>query len=93
MIFLFLLAQNWHKNNFSQQQGRLYFICASAFKSFFCEPCTELKVFQEKKAQNDKKATGIENIPIKFLKISAEIISALISKLLNKCFPVQIKNS
>jgi len=47
-------------------------------------------------ALNDKKATGIENIPIKFLKLSAEITSALISKLPNKCiqnsvFPSKLK--
>jgi len=71
-----------------------YISCAS--KSFFCEPCTELEVFQEINALNDKKAIGIENIPIKFLKIAAEITTALISKLLNKCiqksvFPSNLK--
>ena len=37
-------------------------------KSFFCEPCTEKEIYLELMKLNEKKAVGIENIPIKFLK-------------------------
>ena len=45
---------------------------------------------------NEKKAVGIENIPIKFLKMTAECTSLLLSKIFNKCiskgvFPLKLK--
>ena len=45
---------------------------------------------------NEKKAAGIENIPIKFIKISSDIISAVPSNIFNKCiqdgvFPSKLK--
>lgn len=64
--------------------------------SFFCEPCSELETFQEIMLLNEKKAAGFENIPIKYLKISAEYVSFLLSNLFNKCilegiFPSMLK--
>ena len=45
---------------------------------------------------NDKKAIGIENIPIKIIKMAAEHISPVLSNLFNKCilkgiFPSELK--
>ena len=45
---------------------------------------------------NEKKAIGIENIPIRFLKMTSEITSSLLSNLFNKCilrgsFPNRLK--
>ena len=66
--------------------------------SFFCEPCTESEVYQEIMNLNQKKATGIENIPIKFIKMTAEYISSLLSEIFNKCildgiFPTKLKRA
>ena len=57
----------------------------NSFFFFFCEPCTEYEVFQNLNSLNNKKAVGVENIPIEFLKMSAEYISSLLSKLFNEC--------
>ena len=54
-------------------------------KSFFCKPCTKKEVYLELMKLNEKKAVGIENIPIKFLKMTAECTSLLLSKIFNKC--------
>ena len=45
---------------------------------------------------NEKMAASIENIPIKFIKISSECISAVLSNIFNKCiqdgvFPSKLK--
>ena len=63
---------------------------------FFFEPCTEFEVFRELVNLNEKKAIGIENIPIRFLKMTSEITSSLLSNLCNKCilrgsFPNRLK--
>ena len=65
-------------------------------KSFFCKPCTDKEVYLELMRLNEKKAVGIENIPIKFLKMTAECASLLLSKIFNKCiskgvFPSKLK--
>ena len=65
-------------------------------KSFFCKPCTEKEVYLELMKLNEKNAVGIENIPIKFLKMTAECTSLLLSKIFNKCiskgvFPSKLK--
>ena len=53
--------------------------------SFFCNPCSVHEVYHEIMCLNEKKAAGIENIPIKFIKISSECISAVLSNIFNKC--------
>ena len=65
-------------------------------KSFFCKPCTEKEVYLALMKLNEKKAVGIENIPIKFLKMTAECTSLLLSKIFDKCiskgvFPSKLK--
>ena len=55
-----------------------------SLNSFFCEPCTESEAFQEMMHLNEKKSAGIENIPIKFIKMSAEYISPVLTSIDNK---------
>ena len=54
-------------------------------KLLFCEPCTEYEVFQRIMTLNDKKSNRNENIPVKFLKMTAVCISLMLSILFNKC--------
>ena len=68
----------------------------SSPNSFFCEPCTEGEVFREMMHLNGKKLVGIENIPIKFIKMSAEYTSSVLAGMYNKCmqdgtFPSKLK--
>ena len=58
---------------------------SSSPNSFFCEPCTEGEVFREMMHLNGKKSVGIENIPIKFIKMSAEYTSSVLADMYNKC--------
>ena len=63
---------------------------------FFCDPCSVHEVYYEIMCLNEKKAAGIENILIKFIKISSDIISAVPSNIFNKCiqdgvFPSKLK--
>ena len=79
----------------SSEKNLLNFISSSPV-SFFFEPCTEFEVFRELVNLNEKKAIGIENIPIRFLKMTSEITSSLLSNLFNKCilrgsFPNRLK--
>ena len=65
-------------------------------ESCFFEPCTEFEVFRELMNLNEKKAIGIENIPIRFLKMTSEITLSLFSNLFNKrilrgSFPNRLK--
>ena len=69
---------------------------SSSPNSFFCEPCTEGEVFREMMHLNGKKSVGIENIPIKFIKMSAEYTSSVLADRYNKCmqegvFPSKLK--
>ena len=57
----------------------------SSMGSFFCDPCSVHEAYRELMCLNEKKAAGIENIPIKFIKISSECISAVLSNIFNKC--------
>ena len=63
---------------------------SSSLNSFFCEPCTESEVFQEIMHLNEKKSAGIENIPIKFIKMSAEYISPVLTSIYNKCMQIGV---
>ena len=58
--------------------------------SKICEPCTESEVFQEIMHLNEKKSAGIENIPIKFIKMSAEYISPVLTSIYNKCMQIGV---
>ena len=63
---------------------------------FFCEPCTTLKVFLKIIHLNEKKSIGIQNIPIKFIKMFAEYFSSVLANIFNKCiqngiFPSKLK--
>ena len=58
--------------------------------SMFCEPCFQCEVYQNIICLNEKKSVGIENIPIKFIKISAEYISLPLAIIFNKCMQVGI---
>ena len=63
---------------------------------FFCDPCFVHEVYHEIMCLNENKAAGIENIPIQFIKISSECISAVLSNIFNKCiqdrvFPSKLK--
>ena len=58
---------------------------SSSPNSFFCEPCTEGEVFREMMHLNGKKSIGIENNPIKFIKMSAEYTSFVLVDMYNKC--------
>ena len=69
---------------------------SSPSNSFFCEPCTVQEIFQEIMNLNENKSKGIENIPVKFMKMSAEYISIFLTNLFNKCiligiFPSKLK--
>lgn len=71
-------------------------IITSSVNSFYCEPCSQTDVFQEIMCLNEKKAVGLENIPIKFLKMSAEYISSALANIFNQCilkgiFPSKLK--
>ena len=57
---------------------------SSSLNSFFCEPCTESEVFQEIMHLNEKKSAGNENIPTKFIKISAKYVSPMLTSIYNK---------
>ena len=63
---------------------------SSSLNSFFCEPCAESEVFQEIMHLNEKKSAGIENIPIKFIKMSAEYISPVFTSSYNKCMQIGV---
>ena len=63
---------------------------SSSLNSFFCEPCTESEVFQEIMHLNEKKSAGNENIPIKFIKMSAEYISSVLTSIYNKCMQIGV---
>ena len=58
----------------------------------FCETCFQCEVFQKIMCLNEKKSVGIENIPIKFVKMSAEsvYISLPLANIFNKCMQVGI---
>jgi len=56
---------------------------SSSVTSFFCEPCSQNEVFQKIVSLNERKAVGIENIPIKFIKIAAEYITPLLANIIN----------
>ena len=62
----------------------------SMTNSMFCEPCFQCEVFQKIMCLNEKKLVGIENIPIKFIKISAEYISLPLANIFNKCMRLGI---
>ena len=53
----------------------------SSLDSFFFQPWYENEVFCENMHLNDKKAIGIENIPIKIIKMVADYISPVLSNL------------
>ena len=63
---------------------------SSSTKSFFCEPCTINEVFLKIMQLNEKKSTGILNIPIKFIKMSAEFLSSVLAKIFNTCMQIGI---
>ena len=63
---------------------------SSSLNSFFCEPCTESEVFEEIMHLSEKKSAGIENIPIKFIKMSAEYISPVLTSIYNKCMQIGV---
>ena len=62
----------------------------SITNSMFCKSCFQCEVFQKIVCINEKKSVGIENIPIKFIKISAEYISLPLANIFNKCMQVGI---
>ena len=63
---------------------------SSSTKPFFCEPCTINEVFLKIMQLNEKKSTGILNIPIKFIKMSAEFLSSVLAKIFNTCMQIGI---
>ena len=54
-------------------------------ESFFFRPITPVEVHQELMKLNEKKAPGPENISVKYIKISSEIFSPLVSEMFNCC--------
>ena len=65
-------ASKIFSNEPHSEKNILNFISSSP-ESFFFDPCTELEVFRELVFLNKKKAIGIENIAIRFLKMPSEI--------------------
>ena len=69
---------------------------SNSFFFFFFEPCSESEIFREIMHLNDKKATGIENTPVKVIEMTAEYILSVLSSLFNKyivngTFPSKLK--
>ena len=67
-------------SNFLNNNDPPHFL-PSMTNSMFCEPCFQCEVFQKIMCLNEKKSAGIENIPIKFIKISAEYILLLLDNI------------
>ena len=71
-------------------------IASTIGESFFFRPITPFEVHQELMKLNEKKAPGPENIPVKYIKMSSEIISPIVSEMFNCCviegvFPSTLK--
>ena len=60
--------------------------------SLYLSPITEQKIRLHLNDLNSSKSSGIFGIPIKFVKMSSEIIAPLLTKLFNQCFSKGILN-
>ena len=75
-----------------------HFTFSSLLNSFMYNPISESDVYSQILQLNPLKAAGPENVPIKFLKILAPIISTYLRDAFNKCyktgiFPNSLKNA
>ena len=75
-----------------------HFTFPSLPNSFMYDPISENEVYSQILQLNPLKAAGPENVPIKFLKILAPIISTYLRDAINKChergiFPNSLKNA